>query len=297
MPLYDKNPQHLGNRLFAALYIRTSELPSPPKPPADTTKLDEWDRKLRRGQLPSGRVVKRIEGGDVSEFLAWSKTRYYSEPATFQRINKLLDEFLASGGERLVTDPLKRAFFQHDLWAVFDHFAGQNIRRFGDVELAKRRSAVPRYGVAREELRNGDNDAFARRKTMCRKLALVIKRLALREKALYALPDNYAAALKTRQFTSKHKFDPSLDFLPSGLFTKPDEWVELDPWPGKIGNQREGRLTLHTVTARSSTWSATSCTTKRCALTWNLELFHAAIDQILSSLRSKFRLSMSLAIH
>ena len=69
-------------------------------------------------------------GGDVLAFLAWQKTRHYSEPATFQRANKLLDEFIEGRGERLIDDPLKRAFFQRDLWAVFDHLVGQKIARF-----------------------------------------------------------------------------------------------------------------------------------------------------------------------
>lgn len=45
--------------------------------------LDACDRKLRSGELQSGPVVKQIEGGDVLGFLAWPKTRYSSEPATF----------------------------------------------------------------------------------------------------------------------------------------------------------------------------------------------------------------------
>src|SRR3990167_6187778 len=115
LPLYDSNPEHLWNRLFAAFYIRPSEIPSRPKYPDDPTLLDPWDRKLRSGELPQGPVVKRIEGGDVLSFLAWQKTRYYSQPATFQRADRLLDEFLEARGERLIADPLKRVFFQRDL--------------------------------------------------------------------------------------------------------------------------------------------------------------------------------------
>jgi hypothetical protein len=49
--------------------------------PDDLTLLDPWDRKLRSGELRPGPVVNRIEGGDVPAFLAWPKTRYFSEPA------------------------------------------------------------------------------------------------------------------------------------------------------------------------------------------------------------------------
>jgi hypothetical protein len=40
-----------------------------------------------------------------------------------------------------------RAFLQRDLWAVFDHLVGQNIARFNDPDLARRRSAVPNYQI------------------------------------------------------------------------------------------------------------------------------------------------------
>ena len=84
LPLYDSEPGHLWNRLFAVFYIRPSELPSRPEYPGDSTKLDEWDRKLRSGKLPLGPVVSRFEGGDTMSFLAWPRTRYYSEPETFR---------------------------------------------------------------------------------------------------------------------------------------------------------------------------------------------------------------------
>ena len=105
-----------------------------PQYPDDSTKLDQWDRKLRTGKLHAGPIVKRIEGGDVAGILAWPKTRYFSEPSTFQRADRLLDEFIKTHGERLIDDPLRRAFFQRDLWAVFDHLVGQNIARSGDAD-------------------------------------------------------------------------------------------------------------------------------------------------------------------
>ena len=49
LPLYNADPQSLANRLFAAFYIRTSEIPS------------------KRGGTP----LRRIEGGDGIDFLAW----------------------------------------------------------------------------------------------------------------------------------------------------------------------------------------------------------------------------------
>lgn len=243
LPLYDPQPEHLWNRLFAAFYIRPSELPSRPEYPQDSTKLDEWDRRLRAGKLPAGAVVKRIEGGDVLGFLAWPKTRHYSEPAIFQRANKLLDEFLEKGGEQLIADPLKRAFFQRDLWAVFDHLVGQNIARFGDADLAGRRAEVPDYKIAPDELQRDDLAAIQRRETLCRKLAAVIRRLALPRSAIEALPDNYAAAIGSGRFPARHEFDCRPDYLPDGLLTRPDEWVEIDNASGSQHRDRaEGQL-------------------------------------------------------
>lgn len=243
LPLYDPQPEHLWNRLFAAFYIRPSELPSRPEYPQDSTKLDEWDRKLRAGKLPPDPVVKRIEGGDVPGFLAWPKTRHYSEPATFARADRLLDEFLETRGERLISDPLKRAFFQRDLWAVFDHLVGQNIAHFSDADLARRRAAVPDYAVKPDELQLDDPAAAPRRETLCRKLAVVIQRLALPKAAIEALPDNYAAASQSGLFSARHEFDCRSDYLPSGLLTKPNEWVEIDNLPPPSHHdRREGQL-------------------------------------------------------
>jgi hypothetical protein len=232
LPLYETKPEHLWNRLFAVFYIRPSELPSRPEYPQDSTRLDEWDRKLRSGKLARDPVVKRIEGGDVPAFPAWPKTRYYSELATFQRANKLLDEFIEGRGERLIDDLLTRAFFQRDLWAVFDHLAGQNIVRFGDADLARRRAALSDYRIEPEELQRDDAAAIGRREILCRKLAAVIQRLALPKSAIEALPDNYAAAIGSGQFPARHDFDCRSDYLPAGLLTRPDEWVEIDNAPG-----------------------------------------------------------------
>ena len=73
LPLYDADPKSPANRLFAAFYIRTSEVPS------------------KRGGTP----VHRIEGGDVIDFLAWPGSAYWSEPETCRRLSSLLDECLA----------------------------------------------------------------------------------------------------------------------------------------------------------------------------------------------------------
>jgi hypothetical protein len=218
-------------------------LPSRPEYPQDSTKLVEWDRKLRAGKLALGPVVKRIEGGDVPLLLAWRKTRHYSEPATCERANKLLDEFLETRGERLIADPLKRAFMQRDLWAVFDHLVGQNIAHFGDADLARRRAPVPDYEIDRSDLQRDDPAATQRRETLCRKLAVIIQRLALPKSAIETLPDNYAAAIRSGEFAARHDFDCLSNYLPPGLLTAPNEWVEIDNEPpSSHHDKREGQL-------------------------------------------------------
>jgi len=229
LPLYDADPAHLWNRLFAVFYIRPSELPSRPEYPQDPTTLDEWDRRLRAGKLPPGPVLKRFEGGDTKSLLAWPRTRYYSEPGTFARADRLLGKFIDTRGERLIDDPLKRAFFQRDLWAVFDHLVGQNIARYGDGDLI-RRGALNRgvYGDEPDEVLFDDLDAMQRRQILCRRLAVIIQRLAQPKAVIQALPDNYATAIQSGHFASQHNFDCHSNYLPPGLLTCPDEWVEID---------------------------------------------------------------------
>ena len=107
LPLYDADPAHLANRLFAAFYIRESNIPA------------------KRG----GQAVKRIEGGDVVDFYAWPSSAYWSEPATMNRISALLDECLTEPTRLRPADPLRRAVLLRDLWAPFDFF-----RRFAKLD-------------------------------------------------------------------------------------------------------------------------------------------------------------------
>lgn len=267
LPLYDPNSEHLWNRLFAVFYIRPSELPSRPPYPDDVTQLDTWDRMLRIGKLAPGPVVKRVEGGDIPGFPAWQRTRYYSEPATFHREDRLLDEFIETHGERLIADPLKRAFLQRDLWAVFDHLMGQNIARFNDPDLVRRRSTVPNHQIntsgsadqelGPEELR-ADPAVIGRRDQLCRKLAVIIRRLALSKSVIATLPDTYETAIRSNRFSSQHGFDPSRDYLPSGLLTQPDEWVEIDTSPETLRRNKEvGQQSLLTWSIRGRSYYRT----------------------------------------
>src|SRR4051812_27490873 len=122
LPLFDADPQHLWNRLFAAVTIRPSRLPS----------------------VRGGPPVARIEGGDRIEFFGWGGTTYWDESANVAQLEWHLDQFLGQGGEKLSTDPLKRVLLQHDLWTLFDYLMVRHIARRGDPETRHRRNEVCR---------------------------------------------------------------------------------------------------------------------------------------------------------
>lgn len=255
LPLYDSDPEHLWNRLFAVFYIRPSELASRPEYPADPIRLAEWDRKLQQGKLGRGPVVKRIEGGDVPNLLAWPKTRYFSSHQKFEQADKLLEEFLAGHGEQLIADPLKRTFLQRDLWAVFDHLAGQGIARYGNADLARRRAVVRDYEIQPDELEWDDPQIGQRRRQLCRKLAAVIQRLALPEGGIRALPDNYQLALGSGAFTDGDELNCGRNYLPSGLLSDPNEWVEIDnETPSSHHDRREGQMAMTTWSIRGRSY-------------------------------------------
>jgi len=182
LPLYDPDPQSLVNRVFAAFYIRASEIPG------------------KRGGTP----IRRIEGGDVIDFLAWPGSAYWSEPETCRRLSSLVDECLDNLPRLRPADPLRRAMLQRDLWAVFDFYAGRNIARDGDKATRDRRDEI------------------------CRKLARLIHGLTLSPAEIESLPDTYATAIKSGKFASEHRFEPSLDYLPPRLLTDAEEWQEID---------------------------------------------------------------------
>ncbi len=182
LPLYDADPQHLWNRIYAAFYIRPRVIPA-------TGRQSE---------------MIRYEGGDVIEFLAWGRTTYWSSRPVSATITPLLDEFLDHAGSQQLRDPLKRAIFQHDLWAVYDHLIDQNIKRTGNLETRNRRDAL------------------------CSRLARCIQQLTLSSSELEQLPRTYSLALKSGHFSPQNNFNATVNYLPHGLLTEPSEWVEID---------------------------------------------------------------------
>jgi len=87
--IYDSNPAHLWNRLYAALLIRE----------------DHHGNRY---------------GEDSLDPLLWYESKHLLSEPSHRQAMQVLDEFLRTHGESLVHDPVKRAMLQRDLWAVFD---------------------------------------------------------------------------------------------------------------------------------------------------------------------------------
>jgi hypothetical protein len=159
--IHDPDPQHLWNRLHETLFVRVA---------------------------PDGERY----GKDRIDLLYWLNTRNLLTEPSHRKALAVLDEFISKGGEKLLRDPLKRAFLQHDLWSLFDwstgspHNPGQHARE---------------------------------RKALQTRLATVIRRLALTRREIESLPDNYAGAQAQAGADSAS--------LPRGLFQQEGDWVSV----------------------------------------------------------------------
>ena len=169
---YAPDPDHPWNRLHQAIFVREA---------TDGSRLvHTTDPLLYRG----GTFL--LEG----------------EP--HRRAVALLDQLLAGPGDRPIDDPLKRLFFQRDLWAAFDYVAW-----YPDDWVHH-----SRHEPAAVALRT--------------RLAKVIDGLALGEREIDALPDNYALAVKSRQYPAAHDpKHPEQPFLPPDLFDPTGPWVRF----------------------------------------------------------------------
>ncbi|HTL27628.1 MAG TPA: hypothetical protein VL282_00340 [Tepidisphaeraceae bacterium] len=168
--LYDANPNHLWNRLHRVLLVRTA--------------LNGQDF-----------------GDDTIDPLLWTSTHHLLDDESHKKTIDVLDEFLATHGERLIADPLKRAVLQRDLWAVFD-WAAQG-GGYAEPDFESQRRAL--------ELR----------------LAEIIRRIALSKDEIAALPDTYEAAVKSQRFPKAFDPDHPAPYLPADLFDAKGPWISL----------------------------------------------------------------------
>jgi hypothetical protein len=162
--LFNPDPQHVSNRLYRQLHVR----------------VDLHGKK---------------HGFDSLDPLLWRETSYLLSGSSHARALALADDFLRTHAETQITDPVKRAILQRDLWAVFD-WADQ---------------PDPPHQAERHEL-------------MAR-LAPIVASLALSPEDLSRLPDTYARALQD------HEFPPAYDpASPNGAFLPPDLFDPAGPW-------------------------------------------------------------------
>ena len=155
--IYDPNPRHLWNRLNDALFIRTG---------------------------PDGLRY----GYDELDPLIWQRSRDLLQGDSRKQALAALDEFLLGHGEKLVRDPLGRAWLQHDLWLLFDWAASES----SNAPLAERRELELRVSAA-------------------------LRRLELTPREIAALPDNY----------EQSGTNTALQDFVGGLFKPGSGWVCL----------------------------------------------------------------------
>jgi hypothetical protein len=165
--IYASDPDHIWNRLFRLFYVRHA----------------------RDGQQ---------YGGDELDPYLWWQTKYLLSSSSHDEALKLLDEFLGQHSERAVTDPLRRAFFQCDLLAIYDWLS-----------------------LPRDEQTEGRSD-------LQKRVTEIIRRLALSKDQVRKLPDNYEDAVRSHVFpTTYDPADPQHPFLPADLFDPKGSWICL----------------------------------------------------------------------
>jgi hypothetical protein len=172
--VYDPDPDHIWNRIFLQFYQRTA----------------------RNGE--------EYGLGELDPLLWWDTT-YLLDGDSHQQAIQVLGEFLSTHAENLIADPLKRAMFQRDLWAVFDWLAFQSEP----------------YPAEREALKT--------------RLLPIIQRIALTKEQIASLPDSYALAIKSGTFpTTFQEDDPDAAFLPFDLFQSDSAWIPMGREGGPI---------------------------------------------------------------
>ena len=172
--IYDPDPDHPWNRVFRQLYQRTA------------ANGDEY-------------------GADELDPLLWFDTTHLLTGDSHRQAVQVLDEFLSGGAENLIRDPLKRAMFQRDLWAVYDWAA---------------------YPAEPHPAERGALQVH---------LVDIMKRVALSKEEILSLPDNYNFAVDSGTYPVEVKPDhPETAFLPPELFQSESAWVTVGRQGGPV---------------------------------------------------------------
>ena len=180
--VYDPDPNHLWNRVFRQFYRRVSQ-------------------------------DGKEHGMDELDPLLWFDTTHLLEGNSHQDSIHVLDEFLRTNADTLIHDPLKRAMFQRDLWAVFDWLAFQ----------------TEPFPSQREALKT--------------RLVKIIRRVALTKDEILSLTDNYTLAVESKMFPGDFQFDqPQAAFLPLDLFHSNSAWIPMGREGGPIAMSHTERF-------------------------------------------------------
>jgi hypothetical protein len=189
--VYDADPDHLWNRLHAALFVRLTTTRGP-----------------NEELLPPTDPEHQAYGLDP---MLWQQSRYLLTGPGHKPAVAVLDEFLAQSGEKLFKDHLKRALLQRDLWALLDSLL-VNPSWFDYTE----------YNGHKKDPYKAD------RRELAERVLKIMQRVALTRDQIEALPDNYAAAVAAKTFPTD--FDtgkPDVAFLPQDLWDSKGSWVLL----------------------------------------------------------------------
>ncbi len=120
-----------------------------------------WNR-LNRQLVERRDAKEKAWGCDEVDPLLWHESKHVLARARYAETVRLLDEFTRTHAEQLIRDPLPRAVFQRDLWAIFDWLTWRT------------------------------DDHPKERAELERRLAAIIKAVALTPSEIERLPDNYA---------------------------------------------------------------------------------------------------------
>ena len=172
--VYHPDPAHPWNRVFRQLYQRTA-------------------------------LSGEEYGAEELDPLLWFDTTYLLTGPSHRHAIQVLDEFLSTHAEHLIREPLLRAMFQRDLWAVFDWLAWQEEP----------------YPVARRALET--------------RLAQIMRRVALSKQEILSLPDNYALVIESKSYPAVADPDSlQIPFLPSDLFQPESSWIAMGREGGPV---------------------------------------------------------------
>jgi hypothetical protein len=214
-PLFDADTNHLWNRVHRALHVA-----NPDRGIDDQEPLE-----------PNG--------------FTWPESRFLTPRASPKAALEVLDLLLAAGPKAAVKDPLKRAVFQHDLWAAFADSTGPVLPTDLDVVNGWKLDGQPFTDQGDSTL-----PRLRERRALQRRLVQVLRLAAVTEDEIKALPDNLADAVRSGRFPAT--FNPS---KPEQAFLPPDLLAGDGPWV-VVSNPTQARLLgapahLATVKGRS----------------------------------------------